>query len=345
MRRAGVSGSRRAGGVTSRPPRPAGEQPGETPDGAPVGGFRRLIERIDVAQQSFAPAAFVFGVIKKYGDDRGGSLSALITFYGLLSVFPLLLLFVTIAGIFLGNTHLEKTLVNSALAQFPVIGDELAANIHALSQGHPLAFIVSVIGLLWGSFGITNSLQQASARMWGVPRHREPSIALRLLRGLELLGVLALAVVLSSVLAGLSTIGAAHFGRHLVVLRVLSLVLAAVINIASYLLASRILAPKGTPTRVLVPGTVFGGIGWTMLQAFAGYLLGHELHRTTQLYGFFAYVLGLVLWLNLGSQLYLYATEINVVHAHHLWPRSLLEPPPKEEVRVLPVAAGPGTGR
>jgi hypothetical protein len=44
-------------------------------------------------------------------------------------------------------------------------------------------------------------------------------------------------------------------------------------------------------------------------------------------YGFFAVVLGLLSWLFLGSQLTLYAAEVNVVLSRRLWPRSLLQPP------------------
>jgi YihY family inner membrane protein len=318
-----------------------------------IGLVQRLVAWIDGRQRAFAPTAFLVGVVKKYGDDRAGTLSALMTFYGLLAVFPLLLLFVTVVGLFLGNSHLETTLVNSALAQFPVIGSELKSNIHALTRANPLAFVVSALGLLWGCFGITNALQQASATIWGVPRNREAGLPLRLLRGLELLGVMALSVVLSTVLAGASTIGASHFGGSHVALRVGTLVLATGLNIAAYLLAFRILAPKDIAARRLLPGTLLGGIGWTALQAFAGYLIGHQLHRTSQLYGFFAYVLGLIFWLNLGSQLLLYSSELNVVAARHLWPRSLLEPPPGADAPSAPVPdiapppPGPavGTGR
>ena len=117
-------------------------------------------------------------VLKKHGDDRGGSLSALVTFYGFLAVFPLLLLFVTIAGIVLrNNPEAEQRIVHSALAEFPVIGDKLASNISALHRATPLAFVVSFIGLLWGSLGVTNTLQQASATMWDVPRQKQPAWA------------------------------------------------------------------------------------------------------------------------------------------------------------------------
>src|SRR5262249_22086530 len=138
---------------------------------------------------------------------------------------------------------------NSALAQFPVIGSELKSNIHGLTQANPFAFVVSVVGLLWGSFGITNALQQASATIWGVPRRREAPLALRLLRGLELLGVMALSVVLSTVMAAAATIGASHFGGNHVGLRVGTLALAALVNVVAYLLAFRILTPGDVATR------------------------------------------------------------------------------------------------
>jgi YihY family inner membrane protein len=310
---------------------------------------QRLIGILDATQQRFAPSAFVFGVIKKYGDDRAGTLSAVITFYGLLSVFPLLLLFVTIVGMVVGrNSHLQKVIIDSAIAQFPVIGSKLEENVHALSRGSPLAFVASFLFLLWGALGITNAVQLASARIWGVPRQREASTPLRILRGIELLGVIALSVLLSSVLAGASTFGATYFGADRFALRVLSLVAAAAINVTSYLLAFWILAPPGNPVRRLLPGTVVGGVGWTAVQAAGGYLIGHQVHRANELYGFFAIVLGLIFWLNLAAQLFLYASEVNVVHARHLWPRSLTEPPPTEQERWLPsgsaAGAAPGSG-
>ncbi len=269
-------------------------------------------------------------ILKKYGDDRGGSLSALVTFYGFLAVFPLLLLFVTIAGIVLGSDkQAEERVVHSALSEFPVIGDKLAASITALHRATPLAFAVSVIGLLWGSLGVTNHLQQASATIWDVPRSKEASLPKRVLRSLLLLGTIALAVVGSAVLAGISTVGGSSLHSSPAAYWTVTLVGAALVNLGAYLVALHILAPPGTPWRQLVPGTLIGGIGWTVLEAAGGLLVSHALRHTTQLYGFFATVLGLVFWLSLGSQLFIYAGEANVVLARRLWPRHLDDPPPK----------------
>ena len=286
---------------------------------------RRALDALDRLQRRYKISAFAVAVIKRYGDDRGGMYAALITFYGLLSVFPLMLLFMTITSMVLGrNSATTKDLVNSALEQFPVIGPHLSSNIRALSTGNWFAFVASALFLLWGALGITSALQMASHHLWRRPRHEEPDVWRRTLRGLRLLGIIALAVILTSVVAGLTTSG--YFHRLSPIVVPAATVFAVVINATAYFLALRILAPMKVGWKTLAPGTLIGGIGWTALQNLGGYLLSHQLQRTTQIYGFFAIVLGLVFWLNLGAQLFLYATTINVVADEHAWPRGMFEP-------------------
>jgi len=44
-------------------------------------------------------------------------------------------------------------------------------------------------------------------------------------------------------------------------------------------------------------------------------------------YGVFAAVLGLVAWIYLGSEVMIYAAELNTVLARRLWPRGMVQPP------------------
>ncbi len=289
-----------------------------------TGGFDRFQRRQRVTAVSFA-------VIKRYGEDRGGQLSALVTFYGFLSVFPLLLLLVTLAGLFLHGSKLENTIVNSALAQFPVIGTNLRENIHAVSKANVVAIIVSLLGLLYGSLGVTSSLQNATHQMWRLSREAARGFWPRMFKGFQLLGALGFIVVLSSVAAAMSTVGRQYFGGGGLLPRIVILLAALIANFAGYLLVLWLLAPDDTKLRMLLPGTIFGAVGWTILQALSGYLLGHQFHHASQIYGFFAVVLGLIFWINLGAQLFLYSTELNLVLAHHQWPRYLFSDEPSVE--------------
>ena len=282
------------------------------------------LDALDRAQQRFRPTAFGVGVIKRYGDDRGGMYAALITFYGLLAVFPLLLLFVTFTSMVLGkNSEATRRLTHSALSQFPVIGDKLASSIGSLSSGSIVAFVASALFLLWGALGVTSALQMAANRAWRRPRHEDPNLWIRTARGLLLLGVIAASVVLITVLVGVSTSG--YLRQFSELLGPALILLSLLVNLGAYYLALRILAPPELRARELLPGVIVGGVGWTALQNLGSYLLNHQLQRTSAIYGFFAIVLGLIFWLNLGAQLFIYATEVNVVSAEHAWPRGLFE--------------------
>jgi YihY family inner membrane protein len=283
--------------------------------------FERVIRRVDRFQQTHVPFAVVFALIKKFGDDRAGSLAALLAYYGFLAVFPLLLLLTTILGFAMDrNSELRRSVLDSALRDFPIVGQQLGAAIQPL-QGSGLALAVGLVFLVWGSLGVTQAGQLAMAEVWNVPDVHRPPFAVRLLRGLGLLGVLGLGVVATTTIASFSAFDGRGPGRTV------GFTLTVGLNVVLFVMAFRVLTPRRVPTRSLVPGAVLGGIGWSLLQVLGAYLVGHQLRHASQIYGYFASVLGLVSWLFIGAQLALYAAEANVVWARRLWPRSILQPP------------------
>ena len=105
------------------------------------------------------------------------------------------------------------------------------------------------------------------------------------------------------------------------------MLLTVAINVGLYLLAFRVLSPKSIATRNLWTGAVVGGLLWTALQTLGSWLVARQLRHTSELYGFFGIVLGLLFFLFLASQIVVYAAEVNVVRARRLWPRSMHPPP------------------
>ena len=73
-----------------------------------------------------------------------------------------------------------------------------------------------------------------------------------------------------------------------------NLAAAAAVNVGLFLLVFRVLIPRQIPTRRLVIGALVAGVAWQVLQAVAGFLVGHYLRRTSQVDGVFAIVLGLL---------------------------------------------------
>jgi YihY family inner membrane protein len=283
----------------------------------------QLVRKVDGVQQSVRPLAFVVGVWKKFGDDRGGSLAALLTFYGFLSLFPLLLLLVTILGFFGASEHsFVGRVENSAFSQFPVVGTKLSTNIHGLHGRSVLGLVVGILTVLWGSQGAIQTAQYAQAEVWNIPGVNRPSFWPRLGRTGAMTLVLGLFLLVSTVVAGLVTIG--HHGG----LAVFGAVVASLaVNIGLFVVAFRLLTPKQIPWNNLMPGAFIGAVGWTLLQYVGGILVEHSLRNTSKEYGTFALVLGLLAFLYLAAQVTLYASEVNVVRARHLWPRGLVQPP------------------
>lgn len=280
------------------------------------------VRRIDRYQQGHRGLAIAFGVIKKFGDDRAGSLAALIAYYGFLAAFPLLLFLTTILGFVLGhNAGAEKAVLDSALRDFPIIGNQLLDSIRPL-RGNDAAVLVGLGACLWGGLGVTQAGQLAMAEVWNVPDVGRPNFVTRLSRGVGLFAILGIGVLSSTVLAATSTFGGAS-----ATFKIAATLASVALNVSLYTLAFRVLTPGSIPTADLVPGAAVAGVAWSGLQVLGGYLVGHQLRHASQVYGYFASVLGLVSWLYLGAQLTLYAAEWNVVRVRRLWPRSIVQPP------------------
>lgn len=289
----------------------------------------RLLRKADGAQQRFRPSAFVIGVVKKYGDDNGGVLVANLAHSAFVSLFPLLLVMVTILGLVAASDPaFRQDAVNAVAHQVPIIGTELTGNVHQLQRSSMTGLIAGLAVLVWGSLGLAQSGMFTMAQVWNLPGPARPGFVPRLGRAMLFLALLATVVIATSLLASLSTYG--HYGLSFVLFIE---AVEATVNSGMYFAGFRILTPKGVPSRDLAPGSVAGGICWTVLQVAGVYLVHHYLHSDS-VYGVFATVLGLVAWLYLTAEITVYCAEINVVLARRLWPRSIIQPPLTEADRA-----------
>jgi YihY family inner membrane protein len=282
--------------------------------------FWDRLHALDRFQQSHGRLSFLVAVLKKFIDDEAGQLAALISYYAFVSLFPLLLVFVTILGFILQNDPAERErILNGALGQIPLIRDPL--KLHSL-KGSPAALAIGIVISLLAGMGITNASQTAFNRIWHVPFKHRPNWLYARLRGLGMLAILGTMAIVSTVAAGF--VGAASHGALAVVAGTL---VALAFNLATFLLAFKLLTAADVSWRDLLPGALVASVFWQLLQLLGGYYIEHLLKRTGPLYGVFALVLGLLAWLYLGAQLTILAAEINVVRARRLWPRSLFGEP------------------
>src|SRR5437660_1806297 len=123
-----------------------------------------ILHELDRRQQRRPRLSFIVAVIKKFADDQGGELAGLIAFYGFVSLFPLLLVLVTVLGFVLqGDPSEKEKILKGTLGQFPLVSDQIT---HSGLKGSVAGLAIGVIGALLAGLGITGATQNAFNRIW-----------------------------------------------------------------------------------------------------------------------------------------------------------------------------------
>jgi YihY family inner membrane protein len=265
-------------------------------------------------------------VLYKFADDQGTYLAAQITYYGFVALFPLLLLLATTLGYALhGNQHLQRKVLDSALAQFPVIGDQITANIRSF-HGSTAGLVIGILGCVYGGLGIVQATQTTLNKVWGVPRDSRPNPVRARLRSLLLLAFGGASVILTTVLSALGAAADAYGASLGGSVRALAAAAAIALNVALFTAAFKVLTARPVTVRQIRAGAIAAAVTWQALQLAGTLLLGQKLKGATATYGLFALVLGLLAWIYLGAITVVICAEFNAVRAGQLWPRSLLGP-------------------
>ena len=280
-----------------------------------------ITERLDAYQRRHARVGYPIAVLYKFFDDTGGHLAALITYYGFLSLFPLLLLASTVLSVVLsGNPHAQQALLSSALQQFPVIGPQLARP-ERLSGG-ALGVLIGSVGALYGGLGVALAGQNAMNTIWAVPRNNRPNPLKARGRAVLLLSTVGLAVLLTT---GLSAIGggAGAVGNGV---RIVSLLAAIAVNVTAFVIGFRLATARELSVRDVLPGAMVAALGWQLLQLFGKSYVTHTVKNASATNSLFALVLGLIAFLYVTSVIVVLCAEANAVRVDGLYPRALLTP-------------------
>ncbi|MGH9075524.1 MAG: YihY/virulence factor BrkB family protein, partial [Acidimicrobiales bacterium] len=306
-----------AGGGTAAPVR-AGV------DGGPAGPAREDVDeapgRLDAYQQRHPWLGFPVAVTYKFFEDQGNFLAALITYYGFISLFFLLLLLVTVLGFLAqGDPGLRSRLLHSALIHFPIVGSQIQLHVHSL-RGGIVRLVIGVVVCIHGGLEVVQAGWNAFNRVWAVPRQDRLNPIQTRARSAVVLVVLGLGVLLTTGLSGFTTNAVAYLGPWG---RVAGTLLSGALNIAIFVFAFRWLTSVALSVRDVAPGAVLAGICWQVLQSLGTYYVARQLQGVSAIGGLFGVVLGLLAWIYLEAVVTVVCAEINAVGARRLWPRGL----------------------
>ncbi len=277
-------------------------------------GTSRMIDRL---QASHGLVAFTYAAFKKYADDEGSRLAALLAYYSFMSLFPL-----AIAGFALLNALLvgHQDLVDQLVADIvpPEYQDQVTNAYEALPSGGP-AFAVALIGLVLAGTAGVFSMYAMVNQVFCVPyrfRYGFGPRYIRVLLMVVLMGIGVLVVTVGSALV-VNLTGYAFAQR-------------AAASILLWLVASALLYASATflTRRSLTFGEVglgaaLGGLAMTTIIGLGSVLLGRFITSSSAVYGVFGTVVGIFSVLFLVSNAIVFSFEISVVRSWQLWPRGV----------------------
>jgi membrane protein len=250
-------------------------------------------------------------VTDRYGDDGGAYLAGAIAYFGFLSLFPLLLVAMSVIGFALeGNPQLAEDVTAEVAEAVPGLETLIGRNLQAFQNARTATGIIGLAGLVWTGTGVAGACRNALLRIF-----REERLTSGITLKLWLLGVTIGIGLLALVATGLSAVAAGWSAGGLagVALRILGIVIAFGLDLLLFLVGYRALLRRRPSWGNLLPGALFGAVGWTLLKVLGTWYATYVVDRSETVYGTFAATVGVLVLLYLAGRVFVYGAELNAV--------------------------------
>jgi membrane protein len=244
------------------------DNPSTQPHGAPAdarstGPVQEAVGQVDQFQQRHQPVAIPVAVVRKFAEDQSTNLASMIAFWAFFSLFPLLLVFVTLLG-FLLPTGIKTTVLEHVVSMVPLVD---TSALHGLS-GSWWALLVGLVSALWSGLAVVRTVEVAFNAVWEIPYVKRPGLLSQLLRALGVLATIGLGLVASTLITGFVSgestgIDLGWPGR------VAGYVVAIALDVGLFVAAFRILTNREITTRQVLPGAVLSGVLFWVLQSLS----------------------------------------------------------------------------
>ena len=282
------------------------------------------LDRLDSYQQQHSWLAVPIAVFRKFGEDKSTNLAAMIGFWAFFSIFPLLLVFVTLLGFVLPGS-MKNDVLGKVAQMFPLLN---AQHIGSLS-GSWWALIVGIVTALWSGSSVVRTVQFAFNSVWEIPYTQRPKLVEQVVRSVFVLATIGLGLVLSTLINGFisGTANGVHLGwlGHLI-----GYVISIALDVGLFIVAFRWLTDRDVTTRDVLPGALLSGVAFWILQSLSSLIISRYLHNAQSTYGNFATVITILWWFYLQSIITLLGAQLNVVLKERLHPRGLVNAPDTE---------------
>jgi membrane protein len=263
-------------------------------------------ERVVGARRRFAVVDIGVEVVDAWRRHLTGRNAAVLTYYGFLSVFPLFLVGTTILALVLeDNPDLQEDILDTAISQLPVIGTTIVDNAGRL-EGSVWTIVIGLLVAVWASMKAFVGAQTAFDDAWEVHVDRRDNFVVKRLKALIGIAIIGAAQIGGTALSTVASLGDVQLPGRAGLLTA-TVALNAVLLAAMY----RFLSARAVTWRMVWPGALLGGIGFTALQVAGATIVDRYLRRAEDISGVFATVFALLAWMSLHAIVSLVGIELN----------------------------------
>jgi YihY family inner membrane protein len=247
----------------------------------------------------------------RYAEDAGGYLAGAIAYFGFLSLFPLLLVAMSVVGFVLaGDPDLADEVSAEVAGSIPGLESLIGDNLRAFQRARAATGVIGLAGLVWTGTGVAGACRNALLRIF-----REDRLTSGITLRLWLLGVTIGVGLMTVVATALSAVAAgwSASGPLAVIIRIVGVLMAFALDLLLFLVGYRVLLRRRPAWRDLVPGAAFGAVGWTVLKLAGTWYATTTVERSETVYGTFAATVGVLVLLYLAGRVFVYGAELNAV--------------------------------
>jgi membrane protein len=278
----------------------------------------------------------------RFSENEGPRLGASFSYYAIFSIFPLLLLSVTVVGFFLGDSAPARERLLAALAQDGSVHEVLERTLTAMQESRGargLSAAIGALSLLFGASGAFVELDAALNRIWCVPVRKSKGFVgtIRLflqerLSGFAIVAGLGATILVSLVSSSLLTAFADRAKAQLEIplwpalVKTAELALSIGILTAVFTAAFHFIPRSRPPIRVVIPGALLTTAFLSALKEIFAFYLSKLTSYSA--YGMAGGVLALITWIYLTSMIILFGAQLTRIHGEKVGAVKHCEIPP-----------------
>lgn len=285
-------------------------EPSAPEPGAKPGLADRLKARFQALRDRRPIVDHLARALEHFTEAQASMLSGAITYFGLLSFFPIVALAFAVLGFVVGNQPgAQEPVLDAMRSVLPGLFDEIGTE--ELADAASTASIIGLAGFLYSGLGWLSSLRGALQTMFAVPKEERGNFFIGKATDLLVLGSLGLVLLVS---VGSSSIVTSLTGELLgavglpekallptLLLRAVGIAVGVLASTLLFFVIFRLLGKPDLPNRALREGAIFAAIGFELLKLLATFVIGSTVDNP--IYGPFALVIALLVWISYFARL------------------------------------------